>query len=151
MIPLMSCWPDVYNRILNKEKLLEYRRTFPKNCTHAYMYISSPVKAICGIVYFDSVIKLEDLKGKYSSEVDQRIDLYSSNYLYAGTIKSVQKIKPIPLQDLRENVPGFTAPQSYLYVDNFPILKNYIENNIIYDDEIINNNLTNIIPNKLCR
>lgn len=151
MIPLMSFWPEVYNRILNKEKLLEYRRIFPKNCTHAYMYVSSPIKAICAIIYFNEVIKLEDLKGKHNLDLDKRIDSYSSNYLYSGTIKAIQKIKPISLQELRENVPNFTAPQSFLYIDNFPILKEYIEKNIIYDGELITNDLLNIIPDQLCR
>ena len=151
MIPLMSFWPEVYDRILKKEKIFEYRRTFPKNCSHAYMYISSPVKAICAIIYHNEVIKLESLKGEYNIDLDKRIDSYSSNYKYSGTIKSIQKIKPILLQDLKENIPNFTPPQSYLYIDNFPILKEYIENNTIYDGELITNNLSNIIPNQLCR
>lgn len=146
----MSFWPDVYNRIINQEKIFEYRRTFPKQCTKVYMYVSSPIKAICGILYFDNIYKLDTFLGQYNKEVDKRIISYSDKYRFTGTIKAIQKIKPISLDELRLNVPGFTAPQSYLYIENFPSLENYINENVVTDGKIITNNLDNIFPDFLC-
>lgn len=61
----MSFWPSVYKRILNQKKLLEYRRDFPKDCDYAYMYVSSPVKAICAIIYFGKKYSIEEWKNEY--------------------------------------------------------------------------------------
>ncbi len=151
-VPVMSFWPSVYNRICDQTKLLEYRRRFPKNCEYAYMYVSSPVKAICGIVYFGKKYDLEEWKKEYSydSEIIKRIDKYLDNYKYAYEIKAIQKIKPITLKSLRENNEGFVAPQSYLLLNNFPNLADYIKSKEEFIDEIITNNLENLLPNNIC-
>ena len=48
-------------------------------------------------------------------------------------------------------MPNFTAPQSYLYLDNYPELKEFVFNNLIPEENVIINNLENILPDKLCR
>ena len=151
-VPVMSFWPSVYNRICDQTKLLEYRRRFPKNCEYAYMYVSSPVKAICGIVYFGKKYDLEDWKKEYSydSEIIKRIDKYLDNYKYAYEIKAIQKIKPITLKSLRENNDGFVAPQSYLLLNNFPELAKYIKSQEEFIDEVITNDLVDLLPNNIC-
>lgn len=151
-VPVMSFWPSVYNRICDQTKLLEYRRRFPKNCEYAYMYISSPVKAICGIVYFGKKYDLEEWKKEYSydSEIIKRIDKYLDNYKYAYEIKAIQKIKPITLKSLRENNDGFVAPQSYLLLNNFPELAKYIKSQEEFIDEVITNDLVDLLPNNIC-
>ncbi|EGD37517.1 hypothetical protein HMPREF9383_0548 [Streptococcus sanguinis SK150] len=150
-IPLMSFWPQVYNKILDGEKLLEYRRVFPKNCKCAFMYISTPVKAISGIIYFDNILHLDNLIGQFDEQTETRINNYLDKYHYAGTIKAIQKINPITLEELRNGVPNFTVPQSYLYIDNYPALKDFIFKNLILDGDIITNNLEDILPDKLCK
>lgn len=151
-VPVMSFWPNVYDRICNQTKLLEYRRRFPNNCKYAYMYISSPVKAICGIVFFGEKYDLEDWKKEYSHDIElsKKIDEYLKNYRYAYEIKAVQKIKPITLEELRINNEGFVAPQSYLLLNNFPNLANYIKSKEEFIDEIITNNLEDLLPNNIC-
>lgn len=151
-VPVMSFWPSVYNRICDQTKLLEYRRRFPKNCEYAYMYISSPVKAICGIVYFGKKYDLEEWKKEYSydSEIIKRIDKYLDHYKYAYEIKAIQKIKPITLKSLRENNDGFVAPQSYLLLNNFPELAKYIKSQEEFIDEVITNDLVDLLPNNIC-
>ncbi|WP_410532420.1 hypothetical protein V6U70_09800 [Streptococcus salivarius] len=151
-VPVMSFWPSVYNRICDQTKLLEYRRRFPKNCEYAYMYVSSPVKAICGIVYFGKKYDLEEWKKEYSydSEIIKRIDKYLDNYKYAYEIKAIQKIKPITLKSLRENNDGFVAPQSYLLLNNFPELAKYIKSQEEFIDEVITNDLVDLLPNNIC-
>lgn len=151
-VPVMSFWPSVYNRICDQTKLLEYRRRFPKNCEYAYMYVSSPVKAICGIVYFGKKYDLEEWKKEYAydSEIIKRIDKNLDNYKYAYEIKAIQKIKPITLKSLRENNDGFVAPQSYLLLNNFPELAKYIKSQEEFIDEVITNDLVDLLPNNIC-
>lgn len=47
---LLSFRPDVYEKIKSGLKIFEHRRNFPDEPIMAYMYVSSPVKAITGIV-----------------------------------------------------------------------------------------------------
>ena len=152
MTPLMSFWPEIYDKIFDQIKLIEYRRTFPKDCTHAYMYISSPVKAICGIVYFGKIHSLSDWKTRYSNERDimERIDNYSS-YRYGAEIIGIQKIKPITLANLRNNVPNFAAPQSYCLLENNKSLESYIKKNTVLVGDKIKNNLKEIYPEHICK
>lgn len=152
MTPLMSFWPEIYDKIFDQIKLIEYRRTFPKDCTHAYMYISSPVKAVCGIVYFGKIHSLADWKTQYSHELDiiKRIDDYSS-YRYGAEIIGFQKIKPIALADLRNNVPRFVTPQSYCLLENNNELNDYIKKNTVLVGDKIENTLTGIYPEHICK
>ena len=48
---LLSFRPDVYEKIKSGVKIFEHRRNFPDEPIMAYMYVSSPVKAITGVVY----------------------------------------------------------------------------------------------------
>lgn len=48
---LLSFRPDVYEKIKSGLKIFEHRRNFPDEPIMAYMYVSSPVKAITGVVY----------------------------------------------------------------------------------------------------
>ncbi len=153
MIPIMSFWPCIYEKIIAQKKLIEYRRTFPKDCDYAYMYVSKPVKAICAIIYFGKKHALEDWKTEYASniEVTKRILDYSQNYRYGAEIIGIQKIQPITLKELRDNVTNFVAPQSYVLLENNELLSNYVKSNtIIIDDKIINN-LNDIFPEHICK
>ncbi|NME94426.1 hypothetical protein HF847_00155 [Clostridium cochlearium] len=153
MTPLMSFWPSIYEKISNQIKLIEYRRTFPKDCKFAYMYVSKPVKAVCGILYFGEKHTLSDWKEKYSNslEISTRIDEYLENYRYGMEIKGFQKIQPITLDDLRKNVPRFVAPQSYLLLENNKNLADYLERNIVLVGEKIENDFSNAYPEHVCK
>lgn len=155
MTPIMSFWPEIYDKIIGQIKLIEYRRRFPKNCSMAYMYVSKPIKAICGIIYFGNFHSLYDWQNEFLefSEVQCRINDYleNENYRYGAEISAIQKIKPITLDELRKNVPNFTAPQSYTLVDNNQSLKQYIERNIKHIGPLIKNDLTEIYPHHICQ
>ena len=47
---LLSFRPDVYEKIKSGLKIFEHRRNFPDEPIMAYMYVSSPVKAITGVI-----------------------------------------------------------------------------------------------------
>lgn len=149
----MSFWPSVYNKIQNQIKLIEYRRRFPKDSEYAYMYISKPVKAICAIIYFGKIHSLSDWKNEYASneEISNRIKSFSSKYQYGAEILSVQPIVPITLESLRNNVPNFHPPQSYILVENNECLDRYLRENIKKIDGKITNDLTEIFPEHICK
>lgn len=149
----MSFWPSVFENISSQNKILEYRRTFPKDCKYAYMYISKPTKSICGIIEFGKKFSLEDWSIEYQhlDEVIERINNYNPSYKYAMEILSFQEIKPISLENLRINVPNFVAPQSYLLLDNKPTLMEYILNNTIYVGAKKENSFDNVYPEHICK
>lgn len=153
MVPVMSFWPSVYSKIEGQVKLMEYRRVFPKNCEYAYMYISKPVKAISAIIYFKKMHSIEDWRKIYESdeEIMDRINNFSSSYRYAMEIEKIQKIEPISLDEIRNNVPNFTAPQSYLLLENNEVLAKYINKSVRFLGEPITNDLTNVLPDHVCR
>ncbi|SUP42863.1 hypothetical protein [Veillonella criceti] len=154
MVPVMSFWPSIYNKIIRGEKLIEYRRNFPKECRFAYMYISKPVKAICGIIYFGRIHSINKWKLQYKENklICHRIELFEQkNYRYGAEIIGFQRIEPITLQDLRTNVPNFFPPQSYILLENNIELKKYLDKKVILLDGKIKNDLTNIFPEHICK
>ena len=130
---LLSFRPEVYEKIKSGQKIFEHRRTFPDESVMAYMYVSSPVKAITGIVYLGKRHCLSDWLEKFKDDSDAvtRIKEYieTYHYRYAMEIEKFQETSQIALDDLRENVPGFVAPQMYIYLDNTELLE-YIDSNL---------------------
>lgn len=153
MTLVMSFWPTIYDKISKQVKLIEYRRNFPKNCKYAYMYISKPTKAICGIIYFGKKHCISDWEHEYSENtaVRERITRYKTKYRYGVEISGFQKIKPISLQDLQENIPNFHAPQSYILLENNPTLEKYLKSKTIYVSDLVTNDLSNIFPEHICK
>lgn len=43
---LLSFKPEAYEKIKSGEKIFEHRRNFPDEPIMAYMYVSSPIKAV---------------------------------------------------------------------------------------------------------
>lgn len=129
MSSLMSFWPSVYERIKKGEKTIEFRRVFPKENNFAYMYVTKPVKAIKGIVYFGEKHTLTELKVIYknNSDILTQIEKNLDTYQFGVDIIGFEEIEEITLEELRKNIPAFTPPQSYLLLENHPILTNYIK------------------------
>ena len=130
---LLSFRPEVYEKIKSGQKIFEHRRNFPDESVMAYMYVSSPVKAITGIVYLGKRHCLSDWLEKFKDDSDAvtRIKEYieTYHYRYAMEIEKFQETSQIALDDLRENVPGFVAPQMYIYLDGTELLE-YIDSNL---------------------
>ena len=118
---LLSFRPDVYEKIKSGLKIFEHRRNFPDEPIMAYMYVSSPVKAITGIIYLCKRHCLSDWLEEYKEDgnavtrIEEYIQKY--HYRYAMEIERFQETSQISLDDLRKNVPGFVAPQMYIYLD----------------------------------
>ena len=130
---LLSFRPEVYDKIKAGVKIFEHRRNFPDEPIMAYMYVSSPVKAITGIVYLGKRHLLSDWKEefKYDKDAVDRIEEYEKSYRYVMEILEFQETSEISLDELRKNAPGFVAPQMYVYLNNTD-LGQYIEKVIEY-------------------
>lgn len=128
---LLSVKPNVYDKIKSGEKIFEHRRNFPDEPIMAYMYVSAPIKAVTGILYLGKRHLLSDWKEEFKNDKDAiaRIKKYQESYRYAMEINEFQETTEISLNALRRDVPGFVAPQMYIYLDGTDLLK-YIEKEI---------------------
>lgn len=72
------------------------------------------------------------------------------HYRYAMEITEFQETNTISLIDLKRDIGGFVAPQSYFYLDNNPVLLKYIEDRIEYREVNIKHEFSNITSNQVC-
>ena len=150
---LLSFRPDVYEKIKSGVKIFEHRRNFPDEPIMAYMYVSSPVKAITGVVYLGKRHCLSDWMEAYKEDGNAvtRIKEYIEKYYYryAMEIDRFQETSQISLDDLRKNVPGFVAPQMYIYLDGTELLE-YIESNLKMTDLQVEHSFERIEACQVC-
>lgn len=148
---LLSFKPEVYDKIKAGVKIFEHRRNFPDEPIMAYMYVSAPVKAITGIVYLGKRHLLSDWKEefKYDKDAVARIEEYEKSYRYVMEIDEFQETTKIPLDALRRDVPGFVAPQMYIYLDGTELLT-YIEEHISYLEGHIERQISIIESDSVC-
>ena len=81
---LLSFKADVFERVKSGEKIYEHRRVFPDEPVKAYLYVSTPVKSIVGIMRLENKVKIESWKEKYS--YDQATVTRIENYLNKHTV-----------------------------------------------------------------
>jgi predicted transcriptional regulator len=132
---LMSLKPGFWQPMLDRKKRFEYRRNFCKLPVNAYVYLSSPQQEIAGYIEFGppiidtpanlSKIAEEDIPG-FGKLIDEYLE--GKTTAFAAPIITCQSIPPIPLAQLRKEF-NFRPPQSYLMLDNFPPLRDFIKNN----------------------
>ena len=65
---ILSFKPEVYEKIKSRKKKFEHRRNFPDEPIMAYMYVSSPVKAVTGIVYLGKRHLLSDWREEFKKD-----------------------------------------------------------------------------------
>ena len=148
---LLSFKPEVYEEIKSGKKIFEHRRNFPDEPIVAYMYVSAPVKAITGIVYLGKRHLLSDWHEEFKDDKDAvaRIEKYQESYRYAMEIDEFQETTEISLNDLRRDIPGFYAPQMYIYLDGTQLLE-YIEKHIIKKSITVKHEFDYIVSNEVC-
>lgn len=122
---VLSIKPVYSDKILAGQKTVELRRRFPvsaPNGTLAYIYSTSPVKAMVGTASIRDVLKLpvEQIWVEFenTASIDKLLfDRYFDgvDYGYALVFDEVKTFaRPLPLSELREKF-GFEPPQSFLY------------------------------------
>ena len=92
---LLSFRPDVYEKIKSGEKIFEHRRNFPDEPIMAYMYVSSPVKAITGVVYLGKRHCISDWMEDYkedSNAVTRINDFLPTIFVLQENFRSAKKI-----------------------------------------------------------
>ena len=125
---VLSIRPIYSGKIIKGEKTVELRRRFPASAprgTLAYIYSTSPIRAIVGCAEITDVIKLPiaDIWKNYAdsaSIVRVDFDSYFSG-LDEGYALKFKNARPLPrqldLSELRERF-GFEPPQSFLYANS---------------------------------
>ena len=122
---VLSIRPQYSEKILEGLKTVELRRRFPVSApggTVAYIYSTSPVRAMVGVTEIKDVLKLpiEQIWAEFEDTAFIQRDDFDSYFQglefgYALLFEEVKSFsRPIPLNELRERF-GFEAPQSYLY------------------------------------
>lgn len=123
---VLSIKPVYSEKILSGQKTVELRRRFPCEAPHgalAYIYSSSPVKAIVGTASIRDVMKLpvEQIWAEFESTAFIERSSFEKyfeglDYGYAIVFDDVKTFsRALPLQELREKF-GFEPPQSFLYI-----------------------------------
>lgn len=148
---LLSFKADVYKRVLSGEKIYEHRRVFPNETVKAYLYVSAPVKAIVGIMTLSNKVMIESWKEKFSYDkaAVERIDNYLKMHTVAMEITNFQNTNMIPLEQLRNDIPGFVVPQMYYYIEDSLLLE-YLENNLKPEGDLIKHSFENITSDMIC-
>lgn len=151
-IMLLSLKEDVYRRVISGEKIFEHRKVFPDEPVKAYIYVSSPMKAICGIMYLSYKTSLLDWKKKYKDDFEciKRIDEYLLNYKFGMQINRFENTNPIPLRKLREDLTKFVVPQMYYFIEDSELLK-YLEKTLKPDGYIVSHTFEDITCDMICK
>lgn len=122
---VISIRPQYSDRIMDGSKTVELRRRFPVAApkgTIAYIYSTSPVRAMVGMAQIKEVLKLPvaEIWRRFSDKASitrQDFDRYfdGTDHGYALLFEQVKPFStPLTLEFLREQF-GFEPPQSYLY------------------------------------
>lgn len=110
-----------------------------------------PVKAVTGIVYLGKRHLLSDWREEFKNDKDAvaRIEKYQESYRYAMEIDEFQETTEISLDDLRHAVPGFVAPQMYMYLDGTELLE-YINKHIKIQKVHLIHSFNRIASEQIC-
>jgi len=128
----ISIKPEFANKIVNKEKTIELRKTKPHVNAGDYViiYASSPIKAVVGFGIIKRIIEStpKEMWEKYSdmTGIDKvRFDDYyvDKKKAIGIEIESIKSVVPIHLSQLRTVDANFHPPQIYRYVSNHEICK----------------------------
>ncbi len=129
---LISVRPKFAARILAGEKTVELRKLRPKVSSgdNLIFYISSPDKNIKAISKINKIINArldllwETVKDDASVTHEEFMEYFEGKeHGYAIYFSKIEKLEnPIKLENIKEIVPGFTAPQSFRYFSQAEML-----------------------------
>lgn len=128
---VLSIRPQYTSKIMEGKKTIELRRRFPLSAprgTIAYIYSTSPIRAIVGRAEIADVVKLpiDQIWQQYSKRASIARPDFDSYFAgldegFALQFKNARPFsRPLQLAELRDRF-GFEPPQSFLYAT--PILR----------------------------
>lgn len=149
---LLSLREDVYKRVLSGEKIYEHRKVFPDEPVKAYIYVSSPMKSICGIMHLSNKTSLNDWREQYKNDAEcaKRIDEYYSQHKFGMEINRFENTNAIPLETLRKDLEKFIVPQMYYFIEDSELLA-YLEKNLVLDGMVVTHTYENITSDMICK
>jgi len=124
--------------LMNGLKSHEFRRKFDSYGEKArvFLYVTRPVGKIIGEVVFKTPIvgSVDSLcsllaDNKYDTEEKVRAYLKNCEVAYALPVLDSRRFEnPISLEEIREDIPGFHPPISYIKLDNqkYHSVRNYL-------------------------
>ena len=149
----LSFRPEFFRPILYNLKMYEYRKRFCNEPTTAYLYLSSPVQEVIGIMELGQPILTTDKINDYEkgSIVYNRIShCIEGGELFAIPIESLQLFKtPVNIQKLKNIDNNFNVPQCYLNIEKFSKVYEYLKNQELYEKEYENSHST-LYENNFC-
>ncbi len=121
---ILSIKPEFAEKILNGEKLFEFRKQVPKKkISWVFIYASSPYKKIIGRFRVNNILngtpeEIWNLCGSQGGIDQERFFEYCGNNetIYGFEISDVIKFET-PINPYEEDS-NFNAPQSFAYFDN---------------------------------
>lgn len=150
---LLSLRPDVFEKVISGEKIYEHRKCFPDEPIKAYIYVSSPIKSIRGIMYLSNKTALTDWKKQYNNDPQavQRIESYINNHHNFGMeINKFEDTNAITLATLKTNLSKFVVPQMYYFIDDSELL-NFLNTNLHPNGVIITHEYKDISSSQICQ
>lgn len=130
---MLSIRPEPFRLIRAGEKKYEYRRVYLRRPTTAFLYVSSPVMAVCGVArlgspIFDTVERIAQIAESEHPGWGQGTREYFRGLSRgcAVPILSFREVPPIGIHELKEALGYFAPPQSYLVLRNHPTLRAYL-------------------------
>lgn len=149
----LSFRPEFFRPILYGIKKYEYRKRFCKESVIAYLYLSSPVQEVVGIMELEKPLISEELEKRYSNDsvVHTRIQRAISNgEHYIIPISSLTLFEtPVPIRKLKEINPNFSVPQCYCNLENQNDIFEYLKKQKLLDTEFCNKH-SKIYEENLC-
>lgn len=126
---IISIKPQFAKKIFSGEKTVELRKSAPlraKKGTTLLIYVTSPIKELWGVCTIDKIIKDTPKQlwiriGKQSGiSKTEFFNYYKDvNFAYGIEIINIRNFtdNSIKLESLKEEVPGFSPPQTYRYIN----------------------------------
>lgn len=141
-IIFLSFRPEFFRPILYDIKKYEYRKRFCNEPTRAYLYLSSPIKKVIGIMELGIPIHIDEIIKQYNEKsiIYLRMkECLNNGEKLAIPIESFALFKqPISIEKIKEIDSNFSVPQCYLKLDNYPLVYDYLKKQDCYDIEFYN-------------
>lgn len=149
---LLSFSPRWYDDLSSGRKIYEHRKRFCTDSVCAYIYLGLPYRQIVAKIILGPKENMADWLIQYKDDpaAVERIQDYLTRSNVAMPIHSFQAIKPIDVRKMEKKIPGFRVPISYMFLDDKPILLNYIQSHEELVDSKIVHNFDNITSKDIC-
>ena len=149
---LLSFSPKWYPDLSSGRKIYEHRKRFCNDTVRAYIYLGLPHRQIVAKTILGPKQNISDWLIQFNDDPDaiKRIKDYLTRSNVAMPIYSFQAIKPIDARKMEKEIPGFRVPISYIFLDDKPLLLDYIQSREELMGEKIEHDFSNITSDDIC-